>query len=124
MSREEFDTALLKTYLAAADERPAPAIDERILSAARMQASRRRYGRYLVSLAAAASLALVVGSAQRMHGTSASEAPRVQVASAADRVTTELLRLQPPSTARSTVADFLLNSTPASASDAEANDVP
>lgn len=124
MSHDEFDTALLKAYLAAADERPAPAIDERILRAARVQASRRRYGRYLVSLAAAASLALVVVSAQRMHGTSASEASRVQVASGTDRVTAELLRLQPPPAARSTVADFLLDSTPPSASDAEANDVP
>ena len=124
MSREEFDTALLKAYLAAVDERPAPAIDERILREARIQASRRRYGHYLVSLAAAASLALVVVSAQRMHGMSVSEASRVQVASGADRVTADLMRLQPRSTARSTVADFLLDSTPPSASDAEANDVP
>lgn len=118
MSHEKFDPGLLKAYRAVANEGPASGIDERLLRMADTHVSRQRRRRYWIPLAAAAALVLVAISSRHMDGTITAEARRA----VADSVTAELLRLQPPLAAHSTVTEFLLDTSSRSISDAEVND--
>ncbi len=105
--RDLNDARLLRVCRDAATEQPPPALDDRVLRAARTHAMRQRRRRQLLPFAAAAALALVFAGVSNMRRYE-TPAPVAQPA-ALDPITAELLRIQPRVATASAVEDFLLN---------------
>lgn len=120
MSRDEFDSALLNAYRAAAGGSPAASIDAHLLHVARKHASRRRHVRYLAPLSLAALLALAI-SIPWLRGVVERDAPRLRTAIAADAVTSQLMRIRPLAAAPTTVTGHLLEADASVASETATN---